>query len=272
MGRIISLAAMLIAAAAAGCAAGEVKTFPAAGLAGINVATDSGAVSVTARESAEISVEVLEPAPDRCRVTMAAEGGRLRLEAEGIKYRPPASWSNLFGLLGRGEKTDCHTGFKVLAPAGLPLVAASGTGDMEISGLTGALALRSGTGDMRLSKVTGDLGVKTGTGDLSGEICAKSAEVRGGTGEVRLTGLCGSADVKTGTGGVKLAWGKLPAAGYARAVTGTADIELTFPAGAALGVIMNSGTGSLKNEFDGKGGFEVNARSGTGDISVLKAK
>lgn len=271
--KITVLFSILLAPAAAGyCAEGALKTFPAGGIAGVYADTENGPITVSGAAKGDITVEVLAHDPAKCKLTMAEEGGRLQLSAEGIKLRPEPGWRNLFGLIGGGERTDCHTGFKISVPGGRRLEARSGTGDIAVSEFSGEVLLKTGTGDMQVGGLTGNLDVKAGTGNLTGDACAKNIEVKGGTGGVSLAGLCGSVKVKTGTGGVRLEWAKVPASGSAEAVTGTSDIAMVFPARAEVAVIMKSGTGSVKNEFGAGGTFEANAKSGTGDIAILKAK
>ncbi|HAN04992.1 MAG TPA: hypothetical protein DCW72_10500 [Elusimicrobia bacterium] len=270
MKNAVLLVSLLIVAPAARCAAGELRVFPAAGVTGLDVAADNGAVVVTGAEG-KIEVEITgNDEPEKCRITTEIIDGTLTLKAEGVPA--PRAWKNLFGLADSDDRTNCRAGFTVLAPAALPLEAKSGTGSLKVSGRSGPVRAKAGTGDVSVSALTGSLVFKSGTGRLSGEACAPALEVKSGTGDVDLKGLCGPAEVKAGTGEVRLAWAKAPASGEVRVNTGTADIDLAFPEGTKLAASLKSGTGSVSNEFAAGGTFSVTAKSGTGSIALRKMK
>jgi len=271
MKNAVLLVSLLIVAPAARCAAGELRVFPLAGIAGLEVATETGPVIVTGTEG-KIEVDITDnKEPEKCRITTEIIDGVLKLKAEGVPVAPAKSWRNLFGLTGSEERADCSAGFAVLAPAALRLEAKSGTGAMKISGRSGQVSAKAGTGDISVSALTGSLVFKSGTGRLSGEACAPALEVKSGTGSVDLKGLCGPAEVKAGTGEVRLAWAKAPASGEVLVNAGTADIALVFPEGTRLEASLSSGTGSVANDFAAGGKFAVTAKSGTGDVSLKRA-
>lgn len=258
---------MLLASAGAGyCAEGDVKTFPAAGVTGISAVTGIGAITVAGADG-DIRVEVLMGDPDKCVMTMGVKGGKLILKAEGSRK---VKEKVAFGLGSRWA--ECPAAFRISAPSGVDFEAKSGTGKIGVSGITGRVTLKSGTGAVALSALAGRVDVDSGTGEVFGELCSKRLTVKGGTGKVNLKGLCGPADIDTGTGAVTLDWAKVPEAGTARVKTGTADIIITLPAGAALNPGLKSGTGKIMNEFGRSTGFRLEAKSGTGDISLLKAR
>ncbi|MDO8803699.1 MAG: DUF4097 family beta strand repeat-containing protein [Elusimicrobiota bacterium] len=250
----------------------EQKTFPAAGLTGMYIAAETGAIGVEGSAKGDVQVEITENDPEKCLLTMGAEGGRLVLKAEGRSVTQAKGWRNIFGVIKTDlVRANCPAGFKVSAPSSLGLEAKSGTGAVSVTGRDADVSLENGTGNITLSKVSGNIDVNSGTGDLTGEVCAKRLTVKGGTGAVELKGLCGAAQVETGTGAVDLRWARLPAAGEVSAVTGTSAISLVFPRKAKLSANLVSGTGSISNEFENSGVFRVSAQSGTGSISVKKA-
>jgi DUF4097 and DUF4098 domain-containing protein YvlB len=272
MKNAVMLVSLLLALPAARCAAGELRVFPQAGIAGLDVATTNGAVIVTGTEG-KIEVEITgNDEPEKCRITTEINNGVLTLKAEGVPVAAAKSWKNLFGLIGSDERTNCRAGFAVYAPAALPLEAKSGTGTLKISGRSGQVSAKAGTGDISVSALTGSLVFKSGTGRVSGEACAASLEVKSGTGDVDLKGLCGPAEVKSGTGEVRLAWAKAPASGEVLVNTGTADIDLIFPEGTKLAASLKSGTGSVANDFAAGGTLAVTAKAGTGDVALRKIK
>lgn len=265
--RITNIFAVLLVSAGAGyCAEGDAKTFPAAGVTGISAVTGIGAITVAGADG-DIKVEVFMGDPDKCVMTMGVKGGKLILKAEGSKK---VKERVAFGLGSRWA--ECPAAFRISAPSGVDFEAKSGTGKIGVSGITGRVNVKSGTGAVALSALAGRVDVDSGTGEVFGELCSKRLTVKGGTGKVNLKGLCGPADIDTGTGAVTLEWARVPEAGTARVKTGTADIVITLPAGAALNPDLKSGRGSVNSEFSRGSGFRLEAKSGTGDISLLKAK
>lgn len=265
--RTIKILAVLLASAGAVYGAdGDVKTFPAAGLTGISAATETGAITV-AGAAGDVRVEVFMGDPAKCVMTMGVKNGKLLLKAEGSKQ---VKEKIAFGLGSRWA--ECPAAFKITAPSGVDLEAKSGTGKIGISGITGRVAVKSGTGAVALSALAGRVDVDSGTGEVFGELCAKRLSVKTGTGKVDLKGLCGPAEINTGTGAVALEWGKVPAEGTARVKTGTADVVITLPAGAVLNPDLKTASGAVVNEFARGSGFRLEAKSGTGDLSLLKAK
>lgn len=237
----------------------ERRSFPAAGLAAMEISAETGAIRVDASSGNIVDVTVTGNDPQKCRLTMKIDGKKLILKAEHIKKN------------GFFSDNSCPAGFEVSAPAALKLRAGTGTGEIRVSGLSGEAAVASGTGDISVHSLTGSLKAENGAGTLTGDVCAAEVRVAGGVGRVELEELCGSVRVNGGTGSVALQWKKVPAAGEARVNTGTGDITMTFPREAGLQVKLDSGMGSKTNEFGNTGKFLVSAKSGMGTISVLKA-
>ncbi|MFA6435058.1 MAG: DUF4097 family beta strand repeat-containing protein [Elusimicrobiales bacterium] len=235
------------------------KTFPAAGLSGMEIYTEAGSISVEVSSDPAVGVEITGNDPRKCRLTVKPKGKKLILRAEqiGRSYFLPDN--------------NCSASFAVSAPAALALNAVAGSGDVRVLGRSAAVAVESGTGEISVRSVTGDFKAATGSGGITGDVCARSVRVAGGAGSVDLTGLCGSASVWTGAGKVVMQWDRVPLSGKARVVTGSGSITLTFPRKAGLQVKLESAVNAVKNEFKDKGKFAVSAESGAGRISVLKA-
>ena len=212
------------------------RTFPSASVKAISTLTESGPVTVTAGEG-DVTVEVLGGDPGKCALSMELREGTLLLKAVSNR-----KW------------TFCPAGFKVRAPSGVDLKAQSGMGKVSVSGMAGL--------------VEADLGLA----EISGEFCAKQLTVKGRGAKVALKGLCGPAEIDIGGGSVAMEWAAVPASGTASVKTWGADISLVFPPEAAISASLKSDTGSVKNDFSSAGPFQVRAISGTGNISVLKAR
>ncbi|HNW42860.1 MAG TPA: DUF4097 family beta strand repeat-containing protein [Elusimicrobiales bacterium] len=260
----------LVPATAVYCAAPEIKTFPAAGIQSLRVETGAGDILVEGAPG-DIRVEVTGEEPGKCLLTMKAEAGifLVRAEDDPAAATKRGFWRSLFG--GFHGENGCQAGFKVSAPAALPLSAANGSGEIYISGRDGDVSAGNGSGHIKAEKITGNLDVKNGSGGLSGAGCPKSLRARTGSGGITFTGLCGPVNAAAGSGNIELKWTGVPPAGEVSARTGSGDITMVFPPSAAIAAKLDNGSGSIRNDFVNGGKFPVSAGAGSGNISLLKA-
>ena len=255
----------------------ETKTFSAAGLNGISALTEAGAVSLEGGAKGEIRVEITNNEPDKCVLTMKAEGERLVLRAEtGPAVGSAAKqgfFKSVFSLFsGLRNASGCRAGFKIYAPASLQLKANAGSGAIKVSAMSGDVTAENGSGGISLENLTGSVSAENGSGGISGSACAKSLRVRTGSGGIDLSGLCGEASAKAGSGSIVLRWEQAPVSGEARAEAGSGSVTLLFPERTDIKTSLHCGSGRVTNEFPGGGKFPVSVETGSGSISILKAK
>jgi hypothetical protein len=136
---------------------------------------------------------------------------------------------------------------EITAPAGTDLDAHTGSGSIDVEGLSGDVKLDTGSGSVDARDLSGDLEVDTGSGsvdliDVTGEIDVHtgsgSIEVQGGTGLVRLD---------TGSGSIEY---QGTPEGDCRFETGSGRIRLTLPADLNMEVDLDTGSGDIDVEFD----------------------
>ena len=142
--------------------------------------------------------------------------------------------------------------FTIQVPKGVNVDIGTVTGDVQITGGTGAVTAKSGMGDVTVTTMGWPVDIESGTGDVSATLGAPGQ---------------GVANVKAGTG----------------------DVSVTLPEHANLTVDAHTGTGDLSDEFGipvveqkygpskslagilGVGGGRLSLVSGTGDIALNKA-
>ena len=222
--KIILTAMMCALLAAAGNAADtemkkDLQTFPAKGITGVNIRTNSALIHVESAPVAGILVEQLPDNARACNVTVKVSDGRLILKA----------------LDKSGEYNDIKTGFRVQLPPGLSITAITNSGDIEFRNVGGFIEAKTNSGDIGLDSVSGSLNATTNSGDISGAFSSPA--------------ISKAITLKTTSG----------------------DIAVTFPETAAIAVDAATSNGKLHNEFSGKAGLPVAARSTSGDISITKA-
>ncbi|MBI4348748.1 MAG: DUF4097 family beta strand repeat protein [Elusimicrobia bacterium] len=235
------------------------ETFGPAGIESVIIGTEAGEVAVEAG-GPEIKVEVTKPDAERCRVTMAPDGGRLVLRAERRKAR----W------FGKG----CGSGFRVTAPATLRVELSTVSGDSKVAGMKGGLDLHSVSGAARLTEIAGSLELNTTSGEIDGDVSAARAKIKTVSGDVRLTGLTGGVTADSVSGRLRLVWSGAPPSGRVKVDTVSGDIELEFPRETRMRVDLDSTSGETRSQFgeDDDAPLKVSADSISGDVSVLKPK
>jgi DUF4097 and DUF4098 domain-containing protein YvlB len=207
-------------------------------------------------DKGDVSVEIADAPTNKCRVITEVRGDSLVLEAERLDQR---------------SSVACPAAFRVLMPERLDLRLASGSGDVEVSSMSGALWVRSGSGDIELRLCSGELTAKLGSGALKGEISSREVEAQSGSGAIELSGLRGSAKVQTGSGDMTLSWAEIPVSADVDLKSGSSDIRLLFPADARLKSSFHARGGAVSNEFGYyEGGAKVVAMTGSGGISLRK--
>jgi DUF4097 and DUF4098 domain-containing protein YvlB len=195
------LAAAVSLLLAAPVLASEAKRFSGEGIRSIEIETESGDVAFAASSSQEITVEVVNQEFGQCEVTAEKRGTAVVLKAKSIKR----FWS----------RSECRAGFRVRAPKGVSLDAASGAGNLAVDGLAGALKAQLAAGDL--------------TGKLSGP-----------------------AEIQVAAGDVELLWTSDPKDSKVSVDAAAGDVSLTFPADAAPKADVTVIAGRSRNEFGHK--------------------
>jgi hypothetical protein len=150
---------------------------------------------------------------------------------------------------GNDVEVGLHTHFNnvsidyvVTAPSGTNVNANSGSGDLNITGLSSPLKASTGSGDIYANDLTGDISLSTGSGEIHALMKgAHYTKAETGNGTIQLEGV---------TGGL-----------YAR--TGSGDITISGQPSDNWKLETGSGSVTLNT---GKSGFNVDASTGSGDF------
>lgn len=156
----------------------DIATFPAKGIAGINVRTAAGDIYIDTQKRADIQVEQLPDNKTACDVSMEVIDGTLTLKA----------------IEKDGVHGNIKTGFRVHLPAALPVLtdtvsgnikvsdlaapvkAIAISGDIKLTSITGAVDAETTSGNIRLAKVQGPIRTETVSGNIHGSF-AKNAQI-----------------------------------------------------------------------------------------------
>jgi Toastrack DUF4097 len=138
---------------------------------------------------------------------------------------------------------DCELDATVNIPAGLPVTADTGGGDVTVTGTAGPVKLSTGGGDIAADHTTGPLTLNTSGGDISAAaISSATMTATTGGGNIDATGLNSTTVTARTSGGNIQASGVTSAA--LTASTGGGDITIVFTS-VPRDVLVNTSGGNI---------------------------
>jgi DUF4097 and DUF4098 domain-containing protein YvlB len=178
--------------------------------------------------------------------------------------------------LGRGCRGailgTCDVTIRIQAPAGIPLVVRTGSGNVTAEGMRAGVDLRTGSGDVRGSLLQGTVTAHTRSGNVAVEQVTGDVEVTSGSGDVSATAVAGhNIKVRTSSGNASIE-AMAPAPELVAASTGSGDIEVLVP-DEPYRVETDTGSGDvdvsdLRQDPDAP--RTVVATTGSGNITVRR--
>jgi hypothetical protein len=144
-----------------------------------------------------------------------------------------------------------------------PVQILGGSGNVDLANLSGPVTLRVGSGDVRLANLTRDLHVNTGSGSIRGSGLAHLHEATAGSGRITLEGVFREdARATTGSGDVTL---RFDPESSVHVAVATSSGRIDFGDLALSGVARDrrSLAGTL-----GEGSGELRVQTGSGDVQL----
>ncbi len=249
--RLVVLVGLLLAANLAAQSGKEVKKdFDAKERIRIKLSTGDCIVKKSA--DAKIHVQLIADLQDKnYTYSMDDKGKTLKLEEQ---------W--------RDGHAAMQTRWTIEIPGKTEIDANTGTGDLEISGVTVEMKGNTGTGDVDISATSGELDMNSGTGDIDLADCNGEFKLNSGTGSVMIKKSKGDFKANSGTGDVKAV--EITVEDDADFNSGTGDVEVTQPTGENFDMSLNSGTGDAVLNLNGippSGFYELVADKRRGEIT-----
>ncbi len=218
----------------------------------ILVEVDSGSVEVLAGgETVEVRRD-LHFGADRPSVGHEIDGGVLRITSD----------------CPRGFLSRCRVDHILSVPAPVSVSVETGSGSIDVDGLTGTVNVHSGSGRIRLSRLAGPVTADASSGSIGLDGLAGNVDVRTGSGSISgggitsetFSGNAGSGsitlefdappdrlDLGTGSGSVRVT---VPQGAYRldlRSSSGSTDASgITDDASAAHSIVIRTGSGSVR--------------------------
>lgn len=245
----------------------------------------AGAVHLAATDRDDTVVDIRPRDPERASDVRAAE--QTRIDFHDGRLVVTAGRKVL--SLGRGGAVRVD----IALPARSRLDLSSASADVTADGLYSDCRFASASGAMRVSTVAGSFKADTASGDVTVGDLAGNARIATASGEaaidridgdIKFQAASGSLTVGTMRGHVKhqTASGSVTVAtavsGTLSAQTGSGEVEVGIPEGTAARLELKTHSGTVDNGLqssdgpgDGDETFRLQARTGSGDISIRRA-
>jgi hypothetical protein len=192
-------------------------------------------------------------------------GGRVRIRGSGNGLE---AWADLVVEVPAGRTVAAYLGVGEMEATGVrgALRLDSGSGSVTATDITGSLDVDTGSGSVRVSNVTGDLRLDTGSGSLDvSDVAGDVVAVDTGSGRVRVSGVTADRfSVDTGSGSVGLSGISAPTV-LVDTGSGSVDIELLRDVGQ---LVVDTGSGSVTVRAPDNLGAMVEIDTGSGGIDL----
>jgi DUF4097 and DUF4098 domain-containing protein YvlB len=264
MNRIaILIATLALTATAAPAAEGNFeRTLALSGAPSLSVVTGSGYVHVYSGTNSQMHII------GRVHVRSGIFGGDAEARVRQIVADPPIRQSGNTITIGTNHSEsslfrDVSIDYEITTPSGTTLKAESGSGDLEIGGIEGAVTAETGSGDMKVENIGANARLETGSGSIHATNVHGAATLQTGSGDIDL-GLTGAGDVKaqTGSGSIHISGVN----GGLRAQAGSGEVEVAGNLTSEWR--LESGSGSIRADLGSAARFTLNAETGSGSIHI----
>lgn len=250
------------------------RTLTVNGHAELSVATGSGNIHLTHGAAGQVRIHGI----------VHAGHGATGEQVREIAANPPIEQNgNSIHVGSHNNISQEHVSisYEIEAPADTGLNASSGAGNIVDDGVGQNAKLATGSGDINATGLEGGFTIITGSGVVRLESSGEGdGMAQTGSGDIELKNVHGSLKAQTGSGDIKVIG--TPSAPW-RLMTGTGDVEL-WTGNAPMTLDASTGSGDIRTDHEvvmqgpvsphhvvGKingGGTEVRIETGTGDIRV----
>lgn len=275
---LLGLLCLQSVSAAAAAEGSFQKTLQVNGTANIDLSTGSGSVHVRAGNSGQVQIT------GHVKVTNWF-GGDAQQRVQAIVNQPPIQQNGNDIRIGHVDDSELFhnvsISYELVVPAETKLRSHTGSGSQDIQGLNDELEVQTGSGGLKISDIGAAVRADAGSGDIALDQVRGSVRAKTGSGSIHATQISGGFEGNTGSGHIVL---EQTAAGEVRAETGSGGMELrgvqgSLEATAGSGDIraegnptgswtLRTGSGGVHMKLASSAGFDLNARTSSGSISV----
>lgn len=254
------------------------RTLQVNGKADIDLATGSGNVHVRTGNSGQVSIT------GHVKVSTWL-GGSAEDRLRTIVNSPPIQQSGNDIRIGHTNDSELFhnvsISYELTVPADTRMRSHTGSGSQDVAGLNDETEVESGSGSLKITEIGSTLRAETGSGDITIDQIKGNVRAKTGSGSIHATQVFGGFEGNTGSGHIVL---EQAAAGAVRAETGSGGMDLrgvqgSLEATAGSGTVtaegdptgawtVRTGSGGVRLKLASNAGFDLNARTSSGSISV----
>jgi hypothetical protein len=257
------------------------RSFQVSGPVTLDVTNGSGDIVVREGGSGSVEIHAKIQAGERWGNSDAAEA-----RVHQIENNPPVEQDgNTIRIRQNGDHEQWRNisiDYEITAPRETQLSSRTGSGDVTVEGIRGPVQAETGSGDVKMRGLHANVTAQTGSGDTRFEgIEAERVEIKTGSGDVSVRDLHCALVARTGSGDIE-AEGQ--PTGEWRLHTGSGEVKLRLPSDVGFDLDARSSSGDVNTqlpitvegavghgEVRGKvrgGGVPVEVQTGSGDISI----
>ena len=283
---LVAAAALVPATAEAQRAEGSFqRTLTVSGQPDVEVSAGSGSIEVRSGPSGRIEVSAKVRAGDWGSGWFRRGGLSPEERVKRVEANPPIQQTGNVIRIGYFSNDDWRDGvsisYTLIVPAASNLIARTGSGSMEIDGVSGKVEAHSGSGSIRSKDLGSGLRASTGSGSITVDGVNGTFYGSSGSGSIRASDIGGAITAKTSSGSIDVAQtgsGHVEASSSSgsvrlRGVRGGLDAStssggLTINGEMAADWRVSASSGSVNISLPQNQGFELDANSGSGSIDV----
>jgi len=278
IGFVAAMVCLLSLPAAASAEGTFQRTLQVTGPVTLNLTTGSGSVNVHTGGSGHVKVT------GHIKVTNWF-GGDAEQRVKSIEDNPQIQQSGNDIRIGHsGDNELFHNvsiSYELIVPADTRLDSHTGSGNQTIEGVHGQVEVESGSGSLNISGMGDSVRAEAGSGDIHIDHVKGNVRAKTGSGSIHANDVAGGFEGNTGSGHITL---DQSAPGSVRAETGSGGLDLrgvhgSLEATAGSGTIsaegsptgswnVHTGSGSVHLKLASEAGFDLDARTSSGSISV----
>jgi DUF4097 and DUF4098 domain-containing protein YvlB len=217
----------------------------------------SGNVNIKGSDVSGVSVAVFKEGPDRDKVEVEDLSSANRVELHA-KYPQDC-------------RCNASLRFEISVPRSLNINIdriTIASGDVNVDGVTGKVAIRTASGDVKASNVNGEVDASTASGEVS------------------VTNVVGTVNARSASGNVQAEIAGLQGGGDMKFSSASGDVKVTMPSNIDADVRMTTTSGSINTDFPlqvkkheygpgseatgrlGAGSRNIQISSASGDVSL----
>jgi len=242
---LVVIAVVTVAQFAFGAEKTFSKTLNVNGAVTLEATAGSGNITIHSGDTTHIIVNGrVKPSNNGWSLFGMGDSDQQQKAVDAVAANPPieqnGSWVRVGRIDDEALRRNVSISYDITVPRTTQVKANSGSGDVRIDQLAGAVTAHTGSGNIRIHNIEGDVDTSAGSGD------------------VEATSISGVAKASTGSGNIHV---EQSGNGYTRVSAGSGDVEVE---GAKSSLDARTGSGNIR--VHGNVGGSWNIRTGSGDV------